>query len=220
MGQKKCGKCGEEKSFDRFHKNKNKEDGLQGQCIDCRSIKKKHLIGLHYSVDGVAYVPLSNKKNNGIPKAWTKIDVDDVDKVFETVDHWCLGKNGYSVGKCKKRNKVVLMHRLIMDVVDAPNPKQVPVDHKNIDNPTNTLDNRKSNLRIVSESNNRHNSSKPKTNTSGFKGVTWHHLNKKWIAQIGINNRHLYLGSFDTPEEAHAAYCEAGKQLHKEFFHE
>jgi hypothetical protein len=40
---------------------------------------------------------------------------------------------------------------------------------------------------------------------------------KKWIAQIGHNKQHFFLGSFDTPEQAHAAYCEAAREHFGEF---
>ena len=50
---------------------------------------------------------------------------------------------------------------------------------------------------------------KPKHNTSGYKGVSFDKSNKKWRAQITKNSKQKYLGLFDTPEEAHKAYCEA-----------
>jgi hypothetical protein len=46
---------------------------------------------------------------------------------------------------------------------------------------------------------------------SGFKGVCPHR--KKWIAQISIEGRTRYIGSFIAPELAYAAYCEAAAEL-------
>jgi group I intron endonuclease len=43
-------------------------------------------------------------------------------------------------------------------------------------------------------------------NTSGFKGVSWDKKAKKWEAQIMINRRTIFLGLFNTPEEASKAY--------------
>jgi hypothetical protein len=64
---------------------------------------------------------------------------------------------------------------------------------------------------------NNRNCGRDHTNTSGYKGVYWYEDRKKWRAQIGYQGKVTNLGSFDTPEEAHAAYCEAAHRLHGEF---
>lgn len=43
-------------------------------------------------------------------------------------------------------------------------------------------------------------------NKSGYKGVSWHKSSNKWISQISVNNKKIYLGIFNTPEEAAKAY--------------
>jgi len=53
--------------------------------------------------------------------------------------------------------------------------------------------------------------------TSRFKGVSLHSQNKRWIAQIGINKRTIYVGSFDTEEQAALAYDERALQEFGEF---
>ena len=40
------------------------------------------------------------------------------------------------------------------------------------------------------------------TNTSGFVGVCWNNKNNNWFAQISVNNKPIYIGSFLTKEEA------------------
>lgn len=70
----------------------------------------------------------------------------------------------------------------------------------------NKMDNRIENLRNVSNSENQHNSSIRKNNSTGFPGVYWHKQFKKYQAQISINNKLIYLGRFTTPEEAFLAY--------------
>ena len=85
------------------------------------------------------------------------------------------------------------------------------IDHINLDKE----DNRICNLRPADRFDNSHNKGLQKNNTSGFKGVWFE--GKKWRSRIKIKNKKINLGSFNTPEEAHAAYCEAAKTLHGEF---
>jgi len=56
----------------------------------------------------------------------------------------------------------------------------------------------------------------PTNNTSGFKGVSAV-SNGKWSAKIKLKYKLYYIGSFDTPEAAHAAYVAASEVLHGEF---
>jgi hypothetical protein len=87
------------------------------------------------------------------------------------------------------------------------------IDHIDGD-PTN---NRIENLRPATHATNMRNSKKPRTNTSGFKGVRFHKQRQKWTAQISVNNRSLYLGIYETPELAYAAYCAGAAEHHGEF---
>lgn len=43
-------------------------------------------------------------------------------------------------------------------------------------------------------------------NNSGYKGVCWNKQLKKWVAQIGVNNKQIRLGYFNTPLDAAKAY--------------
>lgn len=85
----------------------------------------------------------------------------------------------------------VYFHKLILD-----NPKQ-QVDHIN----RNTLDNRKSNLRIVSNSVNMYNQDLRSNNTSGFIGVT-KLKNNKWKAEISWHKKRYCSPKYDSLEEA------------------
>lgn len=87
------------------------------------------------------------------------------------------------------------------------------VDHIN----GNVLDNRRVNLRICNNSNNSKNKKMFSTNKSGFKGVHFHAASKLWASQIQVNTRKIWLGSFETPELAYKAYCEAAVKYHGEF---
>jgi hypothetical protein len=75
-------------------------------------------------------------------------------------------------------------------------------------------DNRIANLRDVTASENIHNAANWNKNTSGVRNVVWHKRNKKWQAQIMVNNRYKYLGLYDNIEEAKKAADQAAKTFH------
>lgn len=108
----------------------------------------------------------------------------------------------------KPNRKAVRLHRLLSNC-----PERMVVDH--IDG--NGLNNCRDNLRICTNSENVKNRKIQINNTSGYKGVTWHKREQKWRAQIQMNNKQIQLGSFDNPEDAYAAYCEAAEKYHGEF---
>lgn len=75
-------------------------------------------------------------------------------------------------------------------------------------------DNRIANLRECTHAENQQNYAKPKNNSSGFMGVSWHKAAGKWMADIQFNGRKRYLGLFLTPESANEAYLQAKAGLH------
>ncbi len=85
---------------------------------------------------------------------------------------------------------------------------EVSIDHINC----SRSDNRISNLREATEAENRQNLSSPYYNSTGYPGVSknW----DRWMAKITLNGVQKYLGTFDTPEEAHLAYLKAKEELH------
>jgi hypothetical protein len=78
-------------------------------------------------------------------------------------------------------------------------------------------DNRFCNLRDVSQNQNMSNSKKHKDNLSGYKGVSWHKKDKKWRCRICFNGKHIFIGNFNTKEEAHESYKKAAVQFFGEF---
>lgn len=85
------------------------------------------------------------------------------------------------------------------------------IDHINRDKADNSI----SNLREATISMNLFNSAKRKTNKSGYKGVV--RYGDKWRSHITINYKKVWLGYFDSPEKAHAAYCQAVKNHANEY---
>jgi hypothetical protein len=82
------------------------------------------------------------------------------------------------------------------------------IDHRD-GNPAN---NRWSNLRRATVSQNNANRRVHRNNKCGFKGVVRNHIGR-WCAAIYKNGRRYHLGSFATPEAAHAAYVAAARKL-------
>lgn len=86
------------------------------------------------------------------------------------------------------------------------------VDHIN----GNGLDNRRSNLRICTRSENARNRGMYRNNKQGLKGVKKN--GSGFSAEVMADRKLHYLGTFQTPQEAHAAYCSAASVLHGEFY--
>jgi len=104
------------------------------------------------------------------------------------------------------------LHRFAWFYVTGKWPKN-QIDHRNgIKN-----DNRWSNLREAVQQQNSANQKLRGSNTSGFKGAYFNKKNKKWIANIHLDYKTKYLGSFSSREEAHAAYLAAAIESHGEF---
>lgn len=84
------------------------------------------------------------------------------------------------------------------------------IDHANGDK----SDNRISNLRVASRSQNNQNVRSARNSSSRFKGVTWDASRGKWIAGIKQNFKRHNLGRFATEEEAARAHDAAALQLY------
>jgi hypothetical protein len=107
-------------------------------------------------------------------------------------------------------HRIILARKLGRDLL--PHPQEM-ADH--IDG--NSLNNRRCNLRLATHSQNMRNRKRPVNNTSGYKGVAYRKDVHKWIAYITVSKKLKHLGYFNTPEEAHEAYCEAAKEHYGEF---
>lgn len=109
---------------------------------------------------------------------------------------------------CDINGKTVLLHRLLIGT-----PIGKVTDHIN----GNKLDNRKANLRICTQSQNRANSKRSATNTSGYKGVCFDKRLKKFRAYIRKDGIMHNLGLFQTAKEAHAEYAKKSVELFGEY---
>ena len=141
---------------------------------------------------------------------YTLVDNEDYDWLNQW--KWCFDGKRYAVRTqrigLRKNNKQVWfrMHRVLLKI-----PKGYEIDHINRD----TLDNRRSNLRMATIQQNKCNTSIRSDNTTGFKGVSWN--GRRWRSNIQSNKRQYHLGNFLTKEEAALAYNQAAINLHKEY---
>lgn len=144
------------------------------------------------------------------------LDDDDYDRIKKNNIHLLLAYdktiNGFYVNfktsplgvtkvKGKDVRKNVRLHRWLIGC-----PEGLEVDHIN----HNTLDNRKSNLRICTTFENQMNKT---NNSSGCVGVRWHSQGKKWNARIVINGKEKSLGMFKTFDDAVNARRKAEKEV-------
>lgn len=134
------------------------------------------------------------------------IDAEDLGRV--SAHRWRAAWLHYDwrvFGWVEGRN--ILLHRFIMNA----QPGQ-PVDHVNHEG----LDNRKANLRVCTRSeNNRNRRGKSTKRTSKFKGVV--PVRGRWQARITRDQREIYLGTFDTEEQAARAYDSKSLEIHGDF---
>lgn len=79
------------------------------------------------------------------------------------------------------------------------------------------FNNKWSNLREATASQNLANRPAQTNNTSWFKGVSWSKQKQKWRAQICVMRTRKHLGVYATPEAAHMAYVTAAKAYFGEF---
>jgi hypothetical protein len=151
-----------------------------------------------------------------------KIYLDEgIYTIVDPEDYYHLKKfNWYLTGTSKKfyahcnikigdiETKTVPMHRMLANA-----PKGLLVDHRN----SNSLDNRKVNLRPATRSENQHNRQKRKNTSSKFKGVSFNKRLRKWNAYINTAGKRKNLGTFVLEIAAAKAYDEAARLYHGEF---
>ena len=118
--------------------------------------------------------------------------------------------NGYI--RIRHKDKAYGAHRVAWLFMTGNWPEQ-DVDHVNLDR----ADNRWTNLRAASRSENLGNIGARSDNKSGLKGAYYSKRLRKWQSFIQIQGKHDYLGLFATAEEAHAAYVKAASERFGEF---
>ena len=159
-----------------------------------------------------------------LQRAWGMllIDAEDLPKLDGWgLDHKSVNRSNGYVRLRKRRRKHTERHYLSRILVNAP--QGLDVDHIN----HNTLDNRKSNLRVCTNAENRRNCIGHANRTlSKFKGVTYHDARaynprcsgvKPWRAYTRIMGKRHWFGYHATEQEAAMAYNRNAARLFGEF---
>lgn len=128
------------------------------------------------------------------------VDCDDLE--YLKGYSWHITSKGYA--RTRVNGKGVYMHRLLM------NPDKYQVDHIN----HIKLDNRKNNLRLVTNQENHFNKVETRSNTSGKAGVYHHSQCDRWCVQIIVNGKTIYGGLFKEFSKA----VEAREELERKYF--
>lgn len=136
--------------------------------------------------------------------------VSDEDLTLLNEHKWNLARNyrGIQYAKRNNKGKTTYMHRVVMNAPDG-----MQVDHIN----GNGLDNRRSNLRICTNSQNAQNSFKKKNKSSRYKGVCWRKDDRNWIARITHNRKQICIGRYHDEVSAAQAYDKKAIELFGEF---
>ena len=146
------------------------------------------------------YIYCFNRNNE--PSGRFLIDTEDLEKVLTR--KWRFWKGQYFTGN----HQPIQIHTWLL------NPsKNMVVDHIN----GNKADNRKENLRVVSQSKSLINKIVLSNNKSGIAGVGWDKKRSKWVAEIRMDGIKCYLGRYDKIEDAVYVRYAAEKILFKEF---
>ena len=150
-------------------------------------------------------IPLHNRKNEVVAHTI----VDDADYEWLMQWRWVGAKDPYSKSFYAIRiqnGKKIFMHKVILGISDMQG------DHIN----TNSLDNRRVNLRPATSKQNAANRNKHRNGrqlSSQYKGVSWDKRTDKWRAKIVTQ----YLGYFTSEIDAARAYDAAALDRFGEF---
>lgn len=154
-----------------------------------------------------------NKKENlfedhgeyvvGITDKGDRFIIDKEDFPLVKQYYWIKYKKGYYITQRGPEGKPIPIHRFLMK---AQSGEQV--DHINHDK----ADNRRSNLRIVSGSENCWNKGLRSSNKTGATGVYQSTGKDKWWAEIKVNGERHYLGYYDSFDDAVAVRKAAEEQ--------
>lgn len=154
------------------------------------------------------------KECNGYITGWTTntnrpfyFDYEDWEMIKKKSWYEDRLQNGYVVTSGGTGNSPIYLHKLIMG-------NEGIVDHKN----RNKLDNRRNNLRIITQQENSCNRNISCRNKSGKQGVTWHKRAKAWEVKIGFKGKDYGIKYFKNFDDAILYREELEKKYFKDLY--
>ena len=194
--------CGNEKLI----RGTNLRAGKSSSC-GCVRIEKLIITGqTNKKLWNSSIVIIDNIECYEIPLTQNKFAIIDKEDFDLIKDYKWYSSHGYAY--CTKEH--IYMHGLIITNHD----KSKVIDHIN----RNTLDNRKSNLRIVSISTNIYNSKFRNNNTSGYKGISLRKSINKYHAYGTYKNKFYHLGYYGDIKDAIKARLNWEKEFEVKFY--
>lgn len=164
-----------------------------------------------YRIEGDVTVLILNRKDGSPLEAL--ISTSDLPKIKELNSKWFAWKNPdtrkfYVVANVKSSDgkwRPIYLHRFIFDF-----PPRMVIDHIN----HNPLDNRRENLRVVSNAENMQNLDPQKCKSSGgVRGVTYDKQTGKWRVRFTKNNKTVCFGRYEDLEEARKIATKVLKEI-------
>jgi hypothetical protein len=164
-----------------------------------------------YKIMGDTTIIYIKQRNDKIHEVL--IDTEDLERIIALNLRWgvCWYKKikSYYCRATRYKFLHLYLHKFILGTDSCVD---FPIDHIN----HNTLDNRKSNLRMVSKFDNiKNRSGKNSNNKSGYRNVCL--VDGWWIVQIQINGKNTRLGKFEDVHEAGKFAEEMRKKYYGEF---
>lgn len=209
---KRCSRCGEDKPASPEFFNRCKRDTFKNPCRKCLGVPDRRIgKSLDVGISGVVGLPLTK----GYIAVVDACDADLVDSYWHAKVR--VGRKAVYAARNSKTHGIrgeEHLHRIILSrVIGRRLGEAELVDHIDGDG----LNNRRSNLRVATVSENLYNAPANAANKTGYKGVYLVKDSNKYAATISFNNERLHLGTFQTPELAYSAYCKAAEKYHGEF---
>ena len=164
------------------------------------------------SPSGLTWLPRQD-----IRKEWNSVKAWNAKNAYKNAGSINTNQDGYKkfiiMIRYNKKQYNLTISRVVLFLKNGYLTEGKIIDH--IDG--NSLNNIVTNLREVTPSQNQHNRSINKNNTSGHKGVYWEKLIKKWRVRIKLKRKNHDFGFYENLEEAVQVMISERSRLHGEF---
>ncbi len=154
---------------------------------ECRSAERRLSGDVELLQDGTARIPLRGV--NGSIRAYALIDAADA--AWANQWRWFLNSDGYA----DRASGTMVLHRELLGLQRGDG---LEGDHINRD----TLDNRRSNLRIMTRQGNSQNRRSCVNASSAYRGVTFDKRRGKWLAGMQVDGKVMHIGRFSSEQDA------------------